>query len=98
MKPPLVVSRQDGVRASLLEAVDERLQAAEGASDQLGAAERLQVAAVLPVVLLNEVVDARGRVAVRHVEPTPCGRETPLIAYCALVSTAAGGCLGFCAT
>lgn len=73
MKPPLVVSGQDGVCASLLEASDQHLQAAEGASDQLGAAERLQAAAVLLVVLLDEVVDAHGGVAVVHVESTACG-------------------------
>lgn len=47
MKPPPVVSRQDGICASSLEAADQRLQAADGASDQLGAAERLQAAVVL---------------------------------------------------
>lgn len=81
MKPPLVVSGQDGVCASVLEASDQRLQAAEGASDQLGAAERLQAAAVLQVVLLDQVVDAHGRVAVSHIESTPCGWETARIGF-----------------
>lgn len=92
MKPPLVVSRQDGICASLLEASDQRLQAADGASDQLGAAERLQAAAVFQVVLLDEVVDAHGRVAVGHVESTPCGWEMAWIGSYVLISTAAGRC------
>lgn len=92
MKPPPVVSRQDGIRASLLEASDQHLQEAEGASDQLGAAERLQAAAVLQVVLLNKVVDAHGRVAVRHVESTPCRREEAGMGVDIPISTAAGRC------
>lgn len=73
MKPPLVVSRQDGICASLLEASYQRFQAADGASDELSAAERLQAAAVLLVVLLDQVVDAHGWVAVGHIESAPCG-------------------------
>lgn len=90
VKPPPVVSRQDGVCASSLEAADQRLQAADGASDQLGAAERRQAAAALQVVLLDEVVDARGRVAVGHIESTACGGQTACIGFYILISAAAG--------
>lgn len=75
VEPSPVVRGQDGVRPPLLEAADQRLQAAEGASHELGTAERLQAAPMLPVVLLDQVVDAHGRVAVSHVEATPCGAE-----------------------
>lgn len=79
MEPSLVVSRQDRVCTSFLEAADQRLQAAEGASDELGTAERLQAAAMLQVVLLDEVIDARSWVAVSHIEATPCGAEMEFI-------------------
>lgn len=86
MKPSPVVSRQDSVCASLLEAADQRLQAAGGASDELGAAERLQAASVLQVVPLDEVIDAHGWVAVSHIESTPCRGQMDFIG-----STTAGG-------
>lgn len=98
VKPPLVVSRQDGICASLLEASDQHLQDAKGASDQLGAAERLQAAAVLQVVLPNKVVDAHGRVAVCHVESTPCRWQMAAIGVHILISTAAGRCFCFAGT
>lgn len=79
MEPPLVVSRQHRLGPSLLEAADQRVQAADGASDELGTAERRQAALMLPVVLLDEVIDAHSRVAVRHIESTPCGAETEFI-------------------
>lgn len=53
MKPSLVVDGQNSIWASLLEAADEVLQAVDSASDELGAAERLQAAVMLSVVLLD---------------------------------------------
>lgn len=79
MEPSHVVSRQDSVCTSLLEAADQRLQAADGASDELGTAERLQAAVMLQVVLLDEVIDAHSWVAVSHIESTPCGGEMEFI-------------------
>lgn len=72
MKPPVVVEGQDGVRTSLLEAADEVFQAGNGSSDELGAAERLQAAAVHSVVVLDQVIDAHCRVAVSYVKTTAC--------------------------
>lgn len=79
VEPSLVVSRQDSVCTSLLEAADQRLQAADGASNELGTAERLQAAVILHVVLLDEVVDAHSWVAVSHIESTPCEGEMGFI-------------------
>lgn len=70
MKPSFVVGGQDGIRAPPLEAGDKGLQAAERPSDELVAAERLQAAVILRVVLLDQVIDAHRGVAVCHVEPT----------------------------
>lgn len=72
MQPSLVVGGQHGVGAPLLEAADEGLQEADAAGDDLSAAERGQAAALLGVVLLDQVVDAHGGVTVGHVEPTAC--------------------------
>lgn len=72
MKPSLVVGRQDGVWASMLEAADEGLQAADSPSDELSTAEWLQAAVMLYVVLLDQIIDAHRWVAVCHIEPTAC--------------------------
>lgn len=47
----------------------------ERATNELGWTERLQVRAVLPVVLHHQVIDADGGVAVAHIEAT-AWRET----------------------
>lgn len=70
MDPSAVVRGQHCVRAPLLEAADEALQAADGASNELGAAEWLQAAAVLRVVALDQIVDADRGVTVGHIETT----------------------------
>lgn len=72
MNPSLIVGGQDSVRASLLEAADEDLQTADSASNELAAAERLQTALMLYVVLLDQVIYAYCWVAVCHIEPTAC--------------------------
>lgn len=72
MQPSLIVDGQDGVRTVLLKASDERFQTVYRASDEHGAAERLQTAAVLPVVLLDQVIDAHRRVTVGYVDAAPC--------------------------
>ncbi len=72
VQPPFVVRWQHSVGASVLEAADQSLHAADRSSDELRAAERLQAAAVLHVVALNDVIDAHGGVAVRHIESTAC--------------------------
>ena len=75
MKPPVVVHVQDGIRSSLLEAVDEVFQTGNGSSDELRAAERLQAAVIHPVVVLDQVIDAHCRVAVSYVKPTSCREQ-----------------------
>lgn len=72
VKPSLVVGGQDSIWASLLEAADEFLQTVNSASDELGAAEWLQAAVMLSVVLLDQVIDAHRWVAVCHIESTAC--------------------------
>lgn len=75
VEPSLVVGGQDGVRASLLKAADQRLEAADSPSDELSAAERLQAAVILHVVPMDQIVDAHCRVCVGHAEATAC-RDT----------------------
>lgn len=72
VKPSLVVGGQDSIWASLLEAVDKDLQAADSSSNELGTAVRLQVAVMLYIVLLDQVINAHCWVAVCDIEPTAC--------------------------
>lgn len=70
VKPPVIVDRQDSNWAFLLKAADEVLQAVQTQSDELGAAEWLQAAVILGVVLLDQVIDAQCWVAVCHINTT----------------------------
>lgn len=70
VKPSFIVSRQNSVWASLLETGDESLEAIQSESDELRAAEGLQAAAVLCVVLLDQVINAYCGVAVCHIKAT----------------------------
>ena len=73
VKPSLIVDGQDSVWASTLKAANEGFKAVKCPSDELGAAECLQAAVVLSIVLQDQVVDAHSWVAVCHIEPTTCG-------------------------
>lgn len=55
-----------------MEAADESLQAADSSSYKLGTAERLQLAVMLHVILLDQVIDAHCRIAVCDIEATTC--------------------------
>lgn len=72
VKPSFIVDGKDGLWTSILEAADEGLQTGDCPSNELAAAERLQAAAMLSVVLLDHVIDAHCWVAVCHVEATTC--------------------------
>ena len=72
MKPSLVIPGQDSIWASLLEAADEVLQAADSPTNELGTTEWLQTAVTLFVVLLDQVIDTYCWIAVCHIESTTC--------------------------
>lgn len=83
MKPPLVVGGQDSIRTSLLKTVDEGLQAGNSPSYELGAAEWLQTAVVLHVVLLDQVINTHCGVAICNIEATACREHhVQQIYYC----------------
>lgn len=70
VKPSLIVGGQHSIWASLLKTADEIFQAVQTAGDELGAAEGLQTALILCVVLLDQVIDAQRWVAVCHINTT----------------------------
>lgn len=70
MHPVFIVERKDTIGALGLERFNQSLQHSDRPGYEVVGSQGLQARTVLLIVLCDEVVDADGRVTVRHVKAT----------------------------